>query len=131
MRPHHRFWPARMPYELVTPDTTLDDNLQISARRNPNRDAIRFLGAALTYLELDRQVGALAGWLPRVAGVKKGDRVLLMLQNSPQFVIGFYAVARAGAVVVPVNPMNRAEEVRHYIADVQAGHFPGPEHVYE
>ena len=50
-------------------------------------------------------------------GVAKGDRVALYMQNSPQFVIAFYAILRAGGVVVPVNTMNLLEEVRHIIAD--------------
>ena len=50
----------------------------------------------------------------------RGDRVLLYLQNSPQFVIAYYAILRADAVVVPVNPMNRAEELRHYVEDSDA-----------
>ena len=46
--------------------------------------------------------------------------VLVVMQNCPQLVIAHYAIARANAVVVPVNPMNRAEELRHYITDAQA-----------
>ena len=117
MRPHVKFWPARLPYEVGTPDTPLHDNLEVSARRYPHRDAIRFLGSRITYLELKRRVDAMAGWLQQAAGVARGDRVLLMLQNSPQFVIGFYAILRAGGVVVPVNPMNRADELQHYLQD--------------
>ena len=49
--------------------------------------------------------------------MRRGDRVLLYLQNSPQFVISYYAVLRADAVVVPINPMNLADELRHYIED--------------
>ncbi len=53
-------------------------------------------------------------------GVKRGDRVLLFMQNSPQFMIAFYAILRADAMVVPVNPMNLTEELRHYVADSDA-----------
>src|SRR5437764_3890090 len=53
-------------------------------------------------------------------GVKKGDRVMLDMQNCPQLVIAHFAILRANAVVVPVNPMNRAEELKHYIADPDA-----------
>ena len=49
--------------------------------------------------------------------MQAGDRVLLYLQNSPQWVIGYYAILRANAVVVPVNPMNMSEELAHYVAD--------------
>ncbi|MCX8005936.1 MAG: long-chain fatty acid--CoA ligase [Burkholderiaceae bacterium] len=117
MRPHQRFWPNRLPPSLTLPETTLVDNLEVSARRYPQKDAIRFFGQALTYAELKRQVDALAGWLQRAAGVAAGDRVLLYLQNAPQFVVATYGILRADAVVVPVNPMNKADELRHYIAD--------------
>ena len=63
---------------------------------------------------------ALAGFLQQRYGVGRGDRVLLYAQNSPQFVIAYYAILRADAVVVPVNPMNRTEELRHYVADSDA-----------
>ncbi|MEQ1916594.1 MAG: AMP-binding protein, partial [Gallionella sp.] len=53
-------------------------------------------------------------------GVKKGDRVVLNMQNCPQLVIAHWAILRANAVVVPVNPMNRAEELKHYIIDPDA-----------
>ncbi len=53
--------------------------------------------------------------------MRKGDRVLLYLQNSPQFVIGYYAILRADAVAVPVNPMNLTGELRHYVEDAGAG----------
>ncbi|HXF47138.1 MAG TPA: long-chain fatty acid--CoA ligase [Burkholderiaceae bacterium] len=120
MRPHERFWPARLPPRLTLPETTLVYNLEVSATRYPDKDAIRFFGRRFTYAELKRQADALAGWLQRAAGVAAGDRVLLYMQNAPQFVIGTYGILRAGAVVVPVNPMNRAEELRHYITDAGA-----------
>ena len=50
----------------------------------------------------------------------RGDRVLLYAQNCPQYVIAYYAILRADAVVVPVNPMNRTEELRHYVEDSDA-----------
>jgi fatty-acyl-CoA synthase len=109
-------WPQRLPRTLVVPETTLWFNLEVSARRYPDKAAYRFLGRALSFAELHRQAEALAGWL-QAQGVQKGDRVALYMQNCPQFVIAFYAVQRADAVVVPVNPMNRADEFGHYITD--------------
>ena len=50
----------------------------------------------------------------------RGERVLLYAQNCPQYVIAYYAILRADAVVVPVNPMNRTEELRHYVDDADA-----------
>ncbi len=117
-RPHAAAWPARLPRELVIPETTLWFNLEVSARRYPDKAAYVFFGRELSYRELHRQAEALAGWL-QAQGVERGDRVALFMQNCPQFVVAFYAVQRADAVVVPVNPMNRAEEFGHYITDPQ------------
>ena len=113
------YWPARLPRQLVLPETTLWFNLEVSARRYPDKPAYLFFGQPLSYSQLHRQALALAGWL-QAHGVRKGDRVLLYMQNCPQFVVAFYAVQRADAVVVPVNPMNRADEFVHYITDAQA-----------
>jgi len=118
-RPHAAAWPARLPRSLVIPETTLWFNLEVSARRYPGKAAYLFFGRELSFRELHRQAEALAGWL-QAHGVRAGDRVLLFMQNCPQFVVAFYAVQRADAVVVPVNPMNRAEEFSHYITDPQA-----------
>ncbi len=115
-RPHLAHWPRRLPRQLVIPETTLWFNLEVSAARYPDKPACLFFGRALTYRGLKAQAEALAGWLA-AQGVGPGDRVALFLQNCPQFVSAFYAVMRLGAVVVPVNPMNRAEEFGHYISD--------------
>ncbi len=117
---HFDVWPKRLPKNLCTPDSTLWANLDITVRRYPNRPAFVFCDRVLTFSELNASVEALAGWLQKVAGVAKGDRVALCMQNSPQFVIGYYAILRADAVVVPVNPMNKAAELTHYITDPAA-----------
>lgn len=113
---HHPHWPPGLPKTLAVPQTSLYFNLRVSAARYPGKAAIHYYGADLSYARLDAEVCALAGHLAR-CGVKKGDRVLLFVQNSPQFVIGYYAILRADAAVVPVNPMNRSEELRHYVED--------------
>ena len=117
---HYPHWPAGLPKALTLPDTSLYYNLQVSAARYPRHTAIHYYGRDLPYAQLDREVCALAGWLQQRCGVGKGDRVLLYLPNCPQFVIGYYAILRADAVVVPVNPMNRSEELRHYVEDAGA-----------
>ncbi len=119
MKPHHSFWPHRLPHSLSLPETTLWDNLDISARRFPNKDALIFLGTRLSYADLRSQAERLAAYLQSV-GVQKGDRVILNMQNCPQLVIAHFAILRANAVVVPVNPMNRSEELKHYITDPDA-----------
>lgn len=119
--PWVKHWPRGFPHALAVPQTTLFDNLATSAARYPARPAIVYYDSVLTYAEYLRQVEALAGHLQR-AGVAKGDRVLLMSQNCPQFAIGFFAVQRCGAVIVPVNAMCTAGEVDHYLEDSGARH---------
>src|SRR5690606_1599977 len=110
-------WPPGLPHHLELPQTSLYDSLAVSARRYPQRPATVYYGRELPYAALDAQVNALAGHLQQRCGVARGDRVALFMQNCPQFVIAFHAILRADAVVVPVNSMNRREEVRHIVAD--------------
>jgi fatty-acyl-CoA synthase len=116
-RPHHAHWPRRLPRELAVPETALAYNLEVTATRHPRRAATLFFGRSTSWAEIRAQAEALAGWLYDAAGVRRGDRVALFLQNCPQFVTAFHGALRADAVVVPVNPMNRADELRHVVAD--------------
>ena len=115
----NRFWPKRVPRTITPPQTPLWDNLAISAKRYPDKAALVFFGKCITYAVLLQKAERLASYLCRL-GVKKGDRVVLNMQNCPQLVIAHWAILRANAVVVPVNPMNRAEELKHYITDPDA-----------
>jgi fatty-acyl-CoA synthase len=117
---HFPHWPPGQPKTLELPRETVYSNLAASAARHPERAAIDYYGTRITYRELKREVDALAGYLQQRCGVARGERVLLYLQNSPQFVIAYYAILRADAVVVPVNPMNRTDELRHYVEDSDA-----------
>lgn len=114
---HYAQWPAGLPHELNPPETSVYVNLDISARRYPNKAALIFYGREISYRQLQEEVDALAGYLQQVCGLSRGDRVLLHMQNCPQFVIGFYAILRADAVVVPVNPMLLTDELRHTVED--------------
>ena len=114
---HVAFWPKRRPREFPVPGTSVAHNLAVSAARFPDHPAIVYYDTPIAYGRLWREVEALAGWLEHEAGVRRGDRVLLFMQNSPQFVIAYYAILRANAVVVPLNPMLVSEELQVYIAD--------------
>ena len=116
---HFAYWPKRVPHSLTIPETTLYYNLEVSATRYPNKTAIVYYGREMTYRDLASAVNRLAGYLER-SGVKRGDRVLLLMQNCPQFIIGFYAILRANAVVVPMNSMLVTNELRYYAQDSQA-----------
>jgi fatty-acyl-CoA synthase len=110
-------WPADEPWHLPLPEGTLYDALARAARDRPSHPATLFYGASLTYAELLQRVDALAGFLQTECAVGRGDRVLVALQNSPQYVIAYYAVMRADAVIVPVNPMNKTAEIDYLAAD--------------
>ncbi|HEX7911587.1 MAG TPA: long-chain fatty acid--CoA ligase [Paraburkholderia sp.] len=109
--------PDGMPRPLSVPQTSLYTNLDVSANRHPDKAAILYYGNSLSYGQLQREVEAMAGFLQQRCGVARGERVVLYMQNSPQFVIAFYAILRADAVVVPVNPMNRTSELQHIFED--------------
>ncbi|HEY5896034.1 MAG TPA: long-chain fatty acid--CoA ligase [Burkholderiales bacterium] len=117
---HFAFWPPGIPKTLEVSRQSVYANLAERAAERPGRCAIDYYGTRISFAELKRDVEALAGFLQERCGVRKGDRVLLYLQNCPQFIIGYYAILRADAVVVPVNPMNRTEEMRHYVEDAGA-----------
>ena len=119
MRAHYQFWPKRLPHSITPPATSLWDNLETSARRYPDKAALVFFGTVLTYSGLLQKAERLAQCLQGL-GLEKGQRVVLCMQNCPQLVIAHFAILRANAVVVPVNPMNRAEELKHYITDPDA-----------
>lgn len=121
MAPRHlRFWPKHLPRGLSLPQVTLTELLEVSARRFPDKPFSLFFGGVLTYREALAQVERLAGFLQRDCGVAPGERVLLDLQNSPQFALAYYALLRADAVVVPVNPMSVAGELAATIEDSDA-----------
>ncbi len=119
LRAHHRFWPSRLPHAITPPATSLWDNLETSARRYPHKAALVFFGRVISYAQLLQKAERLAACLQGL-GVNSGDRVVLNMQNCPQLVIAHFAILRANAVVVPVNPMNRTEELKHYITDPDA-----------
>lgn len=110
-------WPADEPRHLTLTATTMVDGLARSAARAPGRTALHYYGATLSYGALHEAVERLAAALVRIIGVGRGDRVLIALQNSPQYIIAYHAVLRADAVAVPVNPMYRGPELAFIAAD--------------
>jgi long-chain acyl-CoA synthetase len=94
----------------------LADNLIRSAQVFPDRTAVRLDDTILTYRDLHEQSAQTAGLMVD-RGVRPGDRVAIMLPNVPEFAVIYYAVMRAGAVAVPMNPLLKAREVVHYVKD--------------
>jgi long-chain acyl-CoA synthetase len=105
-----------VPAEIDEPSQTLPEMLSASVKAFGRRPALDFFGAVTTYRELGEQVDRAAEGLRRL-GVGKGDRVALVLPNSPQHVVAFYAILRLGAIVVEHNPLYTARELRHQFED--------------
>jgi long-chain acyl-CoA synthetase len=95
---------------------SLVSNLLDSASVHADRVALRLGEAATTYQELDEVSARVAGVL-RDRGIRPGDRVGVMLPNTPEFALVYYGVLRAGGVVVPMNPLLKAREVAYYLGD--------------
>jgi fatty-acyl-CoA synthase len=109
-------WPKGVPRQLRVPQVTLNHFLDTAAQRFPDKPALVFAEREIRYADLRAQVEAVAAWLQQ-QGVRKGDRILLLSQNCPQFVVAYYAAMRAGAAIVPVNPMSTLPEVEFYARD--------------
>ena len=117
---HFNAWPKGRPFELPALKTTVFENFVLSAGRFPDHPAIIYYDAVITYAELLEQVLDVAGYLSEYVGLERNDRVLLYMQNCPQFIISYYAILGANGVVVPVNPMCRTGELEHIAQDTNA-----------
>ncbi|SMO35739.1 long-chain-fatty-acid--CoA ligase [Melghirimyces algeriensis] len=109
-------YPEAIPKSLTYPDHPLPYFLEQAAKDFPEREALYFLGKRLTYQELLDDVYRMAQVLKEL-GIKQGDRVSIMLPNSPQSVISYYAVLLIGGIVVQTNPMYKERELEHQLND--------------
>ncbi|WP_449240537.1 long-chain-fatty-acid--CoA ligase [Desulfoscipio gibsoniae] len=116
---HEAFWPKRLPRTLDYPAVPLFRLVEVAAEYYPEKAALIYYGQEISYRRLDRDIKSLAGALAK-RGVQKGDRVAVYMQNSPLYIIAFFAVMRANAVVVPVNPMNNEKELAFILEDSEA-----------
>ncbi|MEV7446302.1 AMP-binding protein [Streptomyces sp. NPDC091204] len=102
--------------EPVAPPPTVLHAFREAAARAPERTALAYFDGRIGYAEADALSDSVAGHLA-ARGVRRGDRVAVMLQNTPHFVLAVLAAWKAGAVVVPLNPMYKTGEVRHVLRD--------------
>src|ERR1700761_857189 len=124
---HYKHWPPGQSRRLTLPRTGLSYNVEVAATRFPDKPFIVFYDSCVTFAEFKDETERVAGYLQQECGVEAGDRVLLYMQNSPQWIIAYYGILRANAVVVPVNPMNMTEELRHYVEDSGATTIIAPQ----
>ena len=107
---HFKFWPDHSRQHLDAPAT--NRVLQPRGVRTAlsGKPGLVFYDTPIGFAEIHDEAQRIAGFLEQRCGVRKGDRVLLYMQNSPQFVIAYYGILRANAVVVPLNPMYLTQE---------------------
>jgi|DewCreStandDraft_5_1066085.scaffolds.fasta_scaffold02060_12 long-chain acyl-CoA synthetase len=119
-RPWFKYYDKGVPHSLAPyPEHPLHTFLENSARDFPNHTAVLFKGHRVTYRELNEATDRLAAALAAL-GVKKGDRVVIFMPNSAQFVISYYAILKAGGIVVATNPLYSPREMEHQFNDCGA-----------
>jgi long-chain acyl-CoA synthetase len=115
-RPWLRHYESGVPAELEIPDYPLTWLLDSTVNSYPSQTAFIYYGTKLSYARFSSLANRFAIGLQRL-GIKKGDRVAIALPNIPQYPIAFYGALRAGAVVVPTNPLYTEREMQHQLAD--------------
>ena len=115
-RPWLKHYDPGVPHSIDYPAVPLFYFLEESARKYPDKPCTLFKGATITYAEMDALTDRLAAGLAEL-GVKKGTPVGLCMVNIPQFVIAFYAILKAGGVVVAFNPLYKGREIEHQLND--------------
>ena len=121
-RPWLKNYPEGVPYDLdITPDTALSDFVR-SATRKAEAPAVFYFDHSLSYGELHRYSNSLSAAFHDL-GITRGDRIIIVLQNVPQFLIATYAAWKLGAIVVPLNPMYKENELTYFCQDSGAKLF--------
>jgi len=115
-RPWYAFYDEGVPREVEYPEVPLFELMRRTAEESPDKPAIDFLGYKMSFGQLWQQTRSFARALQDL-GVKPGDRVSIMLPNTPQFVIAFYGTLLAGAVAVNTNPLYTPRELSHQLRD--------------
>jgi long-chain acyl-CoA synthetase len=105
-----------VPPTIEIPDVPLFHFLEESARKYPDRACTIFKGAVITYQEMNAITDRVAAALVDME-VKKGDRVGIFMPNTPQFVMAYFGILKAGGVVVATNPLYTPPEIEHQASD--------------
>jgi long-chain acyl-CoA synthetase len=111
-----KHYDSQVPVHLSYPHLPLYSLLDESAARQPANPCSNFFGKRLTYRQIKELSDLFAASIGSL-GIRKGDRVILLLPNSPQFLIAYYGLLKAGAVVVPLNPLSTERELEFYLRD--------------
>jgi long-chain acyl-CoA synthetase len=121
-RPWLKNYPEWVPHNIELRNETAIGDYVASAHQKPDAPAVHYFDESISYGDIDRFSNSFAAALNDL-GVAKGDRVILVLQNIPQFLIGTYAAWKIGAIVVPLNPMYKEKELSYFCKDSDAKIF--------
>ncbi|TDF83777.1 AMP-binding protein [Pseudomonas sp. H9] len=128
---HYAHWPEGVPHTLEVQDRHLFSLLEDSAKASPAKTALYYYGREISYQQLYNASLMLAGYLQQHFEVQHGDRIVLLMQNCPQFVIAYYAALRCGAIVVAINAMSTTEEISYYFEDSGARVLVTTQEIFE
>ena len=114
--PWYKYWPNKIPQSISYPDIPVFGMLSSSTVRNPNGIAVLDNGRQYTYKDVDTFSNSLAMHLIDI-GIKKNDRVVIYLRNSIEYIVSYYGILKAGAIVVPVSPLSKEIELAYQLDD--------------
>ncbi|MCA9971438.1 MAG: long-chain fatty acid--CoA ligase [Anaerolineales bacterium] len=118
-KPWLKQYDSGVPAAVTVPDYPLFHFLAESARKYPDNTAIVFKGRRISYRQLNDLTDALAAGLI-ANGFKKGDRAVIYMPNTPQFVITYFGILKAGGIAIATNPLYTERELEHQLADCGA-----------
>ena len=115
-RPWLKFYAKGVPADVVIPEKSVVQTIDETTEKYKDKTAVIFYGQKISYRELRDQIDRFATALCDL-GVKKGDKVALLLLNSPQFIIAYFGSIKAGAVLTAISPVYVSPEIKHQILD--------------
>jgi long-chain acyl-CoA synthetase len=115
-KPWTKNYDEGVPSEINIPEKPLYSSIDEAANTYPEKTAIIFFDKKITYKQLKEMIDRFAHALQE-HGVKKGDVVAIMLPNTPQFVISYYAILKIGGIVTPLNPLYKSAEIKRQLLD--------------
>ena len=116
LKPWLKHYPEEIPATLEYSSEPVQQYLINAAKNYPDKIAIHFMGKEMTYKKLYEESLVFAGYLQDL-GISKGDRVAIMLPNTPQSVVAYYAILMAGGIVVQTNPLYTERELEYQMKD--------------
>ena len=123
-KPWLKAYPPGASKKVDIPDISVNDFFNATTEKWKNRTALNFYGKKISFKDLRDKVDRLAAALYDL-GLRKGDRAALLLLNTPEHVISFYALLEVGAVITPVSPVYVSSEIRHQLGGVKMVALPG------